>query len=287
MPLEAISGAAMIAVTSTVVFLLVAKTWHAAARAVATTPSFGDRLMRESAQRFRDELERLSNSQSAYLGAALVFVMLFVAAWFLDAGALFAGYPTWQLYLQLVVLLVAGVYAAFQLLRTILRRRQVRFVRDATMAIGHQLQQLPAGFARLYHDVPTAAGVVDHVLIGATGIYAVNVLALRSGKQAHARLIDNEMQFSDGKPDLSIVDVVAKTKRLEKEFRQLVGHAVRVRSVVALPGWEIGDQLNKDHLLVNERTILMLSGWKDNSDYLMNEDVELLRQDLVERCSAG
>jgi hypothetical protein len=37
-------------------------------------------------------------------------------------------------------------------------------------------------------------------------------------------------------------------------------------------------------LLVNERTIPMLRGWRDQSDYLMNEDVDALQKELTARC---
>ena len=71
MNIEAISGAATVALTSTILFLLVAKSWSALNRTVGSTPSFADSIMRESAQRFRDELERLTSSQSIYLSGAL------------------------------------------------------------------------------------------------------------------------------------------------------------------------------------------------------------------------
>jgi hypothetical protein len=287
MELEAISGAATVALTSTIVFLLIAKTWNAISRTISSTPSFSDRIMHEAAQRFRDELERLSCSQSTYLSGALVFVMLFVAAYVLQAEHLFAGYPSWQLYMQLGFLLLVSGYAAFRLGKTSLARRQLQFLRDANIAIGHQLQQMSANGTRVFHDVGTSAGIVDHVIIGQKGIYAINVVARRSGKRAHARLRDNAIEYSNGKAEHSIVDISAKTNRLQKEFRQLLGHKVRVRSVIAVPGWDAGDQSTDEHLLVNERTIAMLSGWKDNTDHLMNEDVDVLQKDLMSRCARG
>ncbi|MCH9693938.1 MAG: NERD domain-containing protein [Gammaproteobacteria bacterium] len=284
MELEAISGAATVALTSTIVFLLIAKTWNTVARTVASTPSFSDRIMREAAQRFRDELERLSSSQQIYLSGSLVFVMLFVAAYLLKARELFAGYPSWQLYLQLGFIGLTTGFAIYRLCKTVAARYRVSFVRDANIAVGHQLQQLSAGATRVYHDVETSAGVVDHVIVSQNGVYAINVVARRSHKRASARLIENTLQFSNGKAAVSIVDIAAKSKRLQKEFRQLLGHKVRVRSVIALPGWEIGEQSSYDHLLVNERNLAMLSGWKDNSDHLMNEDADLLHQELRSRC---
>ena len=97
MDIESISGAATVALASTLVFVLIAKSWQLINRTVGSTPSFSDSIMREAAQRFRDEFERLSRSQAIYMSAGLVFVVLFVAAYALNAERLFAGYPIWQL----------------------------------------------------------------------------------------------------------------------------------------------------------------------------------------------
>jgi len=284
MDIEAISGAATVALTSTILFLLVAKSWNALSRTVGSTPNFADSIMQEAAQRFRDELDRLSSSQATYLSGALVFFVLFAAAYVLQAQDLFAGYPAWQLWLQTSFLAMAGLFAAWRLGRTILTRRQVRFVRDANVAIGHQLQQISTGANRVFHDVITSAGVVDHVLVGQSGIYAVNVVARRGGKNGCAMLDRSSLSFSTGKEQTPLVKIAAGTARLEKEICRLLGHKVRVRSVIAAPGWEIGVQTNENHLLVNERNISMLRGWKDQSDYLMNEDVDALQKELTARC---
>jgi hypothetical protein len=287
MEIEAISGAATVALTSTIVFLLIAKTWNIVSRTISSTPNFSDRIMHEAAQQFRDELERLSTSQSTYLSGVLVFITLYIAAYLLQAQYLFMGYPLWQLYLLLSFLALTSTFAMFTLFKTMRSRRQVKFIRDANIAVGHQLQQMSAQGTRVFHDIKTGAGIVDHVIIGQKGIYAVNVVARRSRKRAQARLNNNALEFSNNQNSQSIVDIAAKVIRLQKEFRDLVGHNVRVRSVVAAPGWDIGEQTDENHLLVNERTIAMLSGWKDNSDFLMNEDVDAIQNELASRCARG
>jgi len=287
MELEAISGAATVALTSTIVFLLIAKTWNAISRSIASAPRFSDRIMHEAAQRFRDELDRLTSSQSTYLSGILVFVLLFIAAYVLQAKHLFVGYPSWQLYLQLGFLLLVFGFAVFSLMKTVRLRYQMKFLRDANVAIGHQLQQVSAEGTRVFHDVGTSAGTVDHVVVGQKGLYAINVVARRSSKIAHARLRENNIEYSNGSAVQPIVYINAKTSRLQKDFRELLGHNVRVRSVIAVPGWDIDEQSSDEHLLVNERTIAMLGGWKDKSDNLMNEDVAALQAELMSRCARG
>jgi hypothetical protein len=284
MNIEAISGAATVALASTILFLLIAKFWSALSRTVGSGPLFPDSIMHEAAQRFRDELDRLSASRSIYLGSALVFAVLFSAAYLLRAQELFAGYPDWQLYIQLAFLLFTVGLAIFQLGKTIIAARQVKILRDANIAVGHQLRQISNGIMQVFHDAETTAGIVDHVLVGQTGLYAVNVIARRAPGDGSVRLIGNALQFSNSNNDVTIVDIAAKSRRLEKEFTELLGHKVRVRSVIAAPGWEIVEQTNDDHLLVNERNIGMLRGWKDNTDHMMNEDVETLKKEMTARC---
>ena len=108
---------------------------------------------------------------------------------------------------------------------------------------------------------------------------------VRPGPKNGSALLTNEhLSFSNSERAVPIVDIAASAARLEKEVRRLLGHKVRVRSVIAVPGWNVGEQASEPHLLVNERTIAMLRGWKDQSEYLMNEDVAALQNELTVRC---
>ncbi len=287
MDIESISGAATVALTSTLVFVLVAKSWQLINRSVGSSPRFSGSIMREAAQRFRDEFDRLSSSQSAYLSAGGVFAVLFVAAYVLQAKQLFVGYPLWQLYVLLGALLTGALLALNRLGQTVLTRRRVKLRRDANIAIGHQLQRLAMGVGRTYHDVETSAGIIDHIIVGHNGAYAVSVFAKPSAKNGNVSLQGNELQFDPAGQTQSIVATNARIASLEREFRRLLDHRVRVRSVIAVPGWEIGEQGSEEHLLVNERNLPMLSGWKDQADYLLNEDVDALHKLLTTRCTLG
>jgi hypothetical protein len=285
MDIESISGAATVALTSTLVFVLVAKSWQLINRSVGSGLSFSGSIMREAAQRFREEFDRLSSNQSTYLSAGVVFVVLFVAAYVLQAKQLFIGYPAWELYVLLGTLLASTLLALYRLSQTAINRHRVKLRRDANIAVGHQLQRLATGVGRTYHDVETSSGIIDHVIIGKNGAYAVSVVAMPGTKNGNVNLHNNELQFDPTDKAQSIVATNANIASLEREFRRLLDHRVRVRSVVAIPGWEIGEQSSEEHLLVNERNLPMLSGWKDQADYLMDEDVDALHELLTTRCT--
>jgi hypothetical protein len=210
MNIEAISGSATVAIACTFIFLLAAKSWHLVARSISAHPNFPDAIMREAAQRFRDELETLSRKQSSYLGASLMFVFIFAVAHTFEAHQLFEGYPAWQLYMLLATLVAAAGFALYRIVCLIRQWREVRFLRDANIAVGHSLQRIAVGHGRVFHDVFTLAGVVDHVIVGPGGIYAINVVAHRAMRRESVKITDSELCFKPRGKTISIADIAAR-----------------------------------------------------------------------------
>lgn len=286
MDIESFSGAATVAAACTIIFVLVTKSWRLITRHVQTGPAFGGNFARESAQRFRDELERLSQSLSSSLAACLVFALLFVSAYALEADRLYTLYPDWQLGILVAVLALGALLVVARLALTVVNREQVKLLRDANIAIGQQLQKSASSFGRVFHDVETTAGIIDHVIVGRSGAYAIHVFARRPVRDGRVRLDNNELQFEPSGRSLSIIPAGKCIAALEREFRRLLDHRVRVRSVIAVPGWDVREQAIGDHLLVNEHSLAMLQGWKDQSDALLNEDVRALHTMLASLTTA-
>ena len=284
MDLEAVSGAATIALASTIVFLLIVKSWQAVAHSGPGTASFPNSIMQEAAQRFRDRLEQLGREQSVYLTSALVFTVVFAVAYLLNPQEMFGDVPRWQLISVLVLLTGAALYVLWQLLTIGIKRRRIAFIRDANIATGHALQTLTSNRNRVFHDVRINSGTIDNVLVGLHGIYTINVIARKPGRHNSVRLVGDQLTFASGKHAISVAQAGRKAENLAREVRKLLRHEVRVRPVIAVPGWEIESQKSNDYLVVNERTIAMLRGWKDERDYLMNEDVAAVHKLLTKRC---
>ncbi len=285
MNLEAISVAASIALVSTLVFLLLAKSWHAISKSVGGAGSFRGSIMLEAAQRFRDEMERLTRRLHVYLTCALVFAVIFSVSYLLRPEGVFDNLPDWQLMAIISLLGVVALYAAVRFFAVLLARRRTGFVRDATIAAGHGLQKLTANSNRVFHDVACGAGIIDNVIVGLHGVYAVHVVARRAGKNNRVRLEGDILTFAPGNHSLSLAEFGQRTRQMAREFRKILKHDVKVRCVVAVPGWEIESQASENHLIVNERNLAMLRGWKDQNDYLMNEEVERLQEFLTDRCT--
>ncbi len=283
MDLTALSGAGIIALASTALFLLVVKSWHFLARSASGT-HFPDSIMREAAQRCRDDLARLNREQSVYLVSALVFAVIFLIFYLLPPQGMFDEVPQWQLIAVLVLLVAAAGFVLVRIGHIVLRTRQLSFVRDANMAVGHALQRITSNRNRVFHDVNTHAGVIDHVIVGLHGIYTISVIAKKAGRRNTVELDGDQLTFAPGKLTMSVERSGRRSEQLAREIRKKTGVDVRVRPVIAVPGWEIESQQSSSYLVVNERNLPMFTGWKDERDYLLNEDVEAVHKMLTARC---
>ena len=285
MNLVALSGPTTIALASTIVFLLVVKFWHVIAQSAGATTRFPNSIMLEAAQRFRDELERLGREQSLFQIAGLVFSVIFSITYLLRPQGMFEDLPQWQLILVLVLFGAAALYTAYRLLHIVITKRRLAYVRDANMATGHALQKLNADQNRVFHDVRCGAGVIDNVIVGQHGIYTISVIARKPGKDNVVTLLEDKLTFAPNNVSMSVASSGTKSGEFAKEIGKLLGHDVRVRTVVVIPGWEIESQASEAYLAVNERNLTMLSGWKDPNDFLMDEDVDKVQKVLTARCT--
>jgi len=285
MNLVALSGPTTIALASTIVFLLVVKFWHVIAQSAGATTRFPNSIMLEAAQRFRDELERLGREQSLFQIAGLVFSVIFSITYLLRPQGMFEDMPQWQLILVLVLFGAAALYTAYRLLHIVITKRRLAYVRDANMATGHALQKLNADQNRVFHDVRCGAGVIDNVIVGQHGIYTISVIARKPGKDNVVTLLEDKLTFAPNNVSMSVASSGTKSGEFAKEIGKLLGHDVRVRTVVVIPGWEIESQSSEAYLAVNERNLTMLSGWKDPNDFLMDEDVDKVQKVLTARCT--
>ena len=285
MDVQAVSGAATIAIACTVAFFAIAKTWQMLSYSLPKSQSFADSIMRESAERLRRELNHLSRKQMSYLGAGIVFILIFATAYVLNAEQLYLDYPQWQLNVLLGVALLIIAFGVIRSWRTFLEWRQLSFKRDATLSIGHGLQRVASENGRVYHDVETAGATIDHVVVGIKGVYGVHVVARRPVKGGSVLAERGKLIFSNSNDVVAVTDMRRANSALSRELSARTDNDIKVRLVVGVPGWEIQNQGDGSLLLVNERNLPMIKGWRDTAEFLLNDVVETINTTLTERCS--
>lgn len=182
-----------------------------------------------------------------------------------------------------VAVIAVGVAA----LRIIARMRvahQHREGRDGEQLVAERLEELrSAGFQPL-HDLIAGDFNIDHVLIGPSGIFAVETKTLgkRGGAEEKAVFDGKEITIC-GKtlPRNPVAQACANAAWLRDFLRESTGHAFPVTPVVMLPGWYVSAQVPmRDILVLNAHPSGLQSYIVRQPERLPPEDIALVKTHL-------
>ncbi len=176
-------------------------------------------------------------------GVAFPLVLIAIVVSF----ALFEWYrwalslPTLPWVFTFVAIIVAAI-CAFWIRRTLKRIKNLKLGRDGERAVGQFLDDLRRKGAFVFHDVPGEGFNIDHVIIHASGIYAIETKTLSKPDRGDARLIFDGVTVRNGafEPDRNpVIQARAAAKRLAQLLQESTGRSFPVRPVVLYPGWYI------------------------------------------------
>lgn len=139
-------------------------------------------------------------------------------------------------------LVFVGYYlATFIRLRSM--RRLLRMGYDGEVAVARELNRMVSMGYQVYHDFPGDGFNIDHILIGPTGVMAVETKtlprgALRNRKADAVVSYDGRMlHFPKYSDHQSIDRAKRQAKWLSQWLSDAIGEEVCARAMVALPGW--------------------------------------------------
>jgi Nuclease-related domain len=138
------------------------------------------------------------------------------------------------------ILIIFFLYKTLKLLK---KRCNLRLGYEGEIAVGQELNQLMLEGNHVYHDFPADKFNIDHIVVGRSGIFAVETKA-RSKPTSKNRNEDATVEYN-GKmlmfpngDDYKIIEQAERqTSWLSKWISSAIGEQVAARAIVALPGW--------------------------------------------------
>lgn len=275
-----------VALAGSLVFIAAGYAWLALGSKLQRRNPFGEHILLEPGHRVRQSLQSLDGRYYLFLSSLLVYVLLLIVVFALASKPLPYSPQAWVWLALSGLIAVVSLVLPFQVVKLKRARSRLAFRRTANIAVGHALQRIASRGYNVYHDVRVGNQTIDNVVIGAKGAYAVNVFVLGNNraKNGTARLDDSSLVFGKAKTSAPVGVCVNRVGGLSKELSKVIGHPIRVRSVIAVPGWNVASTASDSHLLVNEKNVVMLTGWTDPDTYLMDDDVAQIHDYLAARC---
>jgi hypothetical protein len=132
---------------------------------------------------------------------------------------------------------------------------------DAETTTGQELNFLMRDGAWVFHDIPYQYGNIDHVIVGAGGVFAVETKGISkptdnensSSENSTVRIDRDELILPHARTGKPIQQAKTHAKWLRNEIQRRFGLKVPVRAVVALPGWMIKHGFDGDCWVVNPK----------------------------------
>lgn len=141
--------------------------------------------------------------------------------------------------------LVVISYFLLKLLRLLSKRRIFRLGYQGEVAVGQELNQYMSDGYKVYHDFPADNFNIDHIVVGPSGVLAVETKTRSTGTTKDRRAdavvtYDGRMlHFPKGSDHNTIDQAKRQAEWLSAWLTSAVGEPVDVRAIVAIPGWYV------------------------------------------------
>ena len=248
---------------------------------------FTDHFLRSPGESLNRQIMEISDRITEYMFLVITVPVLFYAVYI---SSLHFGNSKLSTSIFTVFIITGiGVIAfyLFKLIKMLNLRRSYRLGYEGEIAVGQELNQLMRDGYYVYHDFPAGKFNVDHIVVGASGVFAVETKA-RSKPTSKDRKADARVKY-DGRclqfPNSTDVQSIDQAKRqaewLSKWLRSAVGEAVKVRPVVALPGWFVKRTASGGIPVINPknfRSIVKPKNGVNLSDQMISRIVHQLEQ---------
>lgn len=188
------------------------------------------------------------------------------------------------IYVVTVVIFVS--YLIVKVLKLMKQRNHLRLGYECELAVGQELNnRMREGFY-VFHDFPADEFNIDHVLVGATGVFAIETKG-----RAKSRVAEKEnwkMEF-DGKKLIftgwtetkPITQAKNQAQWLSGWLQKATGASCRVEPVLAIPGWWIKRTAPSDMKVYNGKNSEFLAKGKA---VLTPPQIQAISHQIEQKC---
>jgi hypothetical protein len=144
-----------------------------------------------------------------------------------------------------VIAVLASVWCAYRLWKVTSARQRVRLGFEGERHVGEALNQLMLVGYHVFHDFlitdkPRRIRNIDHIVIGANGVFAVETKARRKVKGengAKVTVLENGLQYPWGVDQRDLAQTQENAAWLADWLSKMSERPVNVGSILVLPGW--------------------------------------------------
>ena len=200
-------------------------------------------LLRGPGESLRPQIEDLTLDVLGWALFLFFLPLLMYSIWITEVHFMHAEMSSAVTAGLALITLVAFIAIIVHLHRMLRRRRELNLGLDGEIAIGQALDRLTSNGCRVFHDVPGEHFNIDHVVVAAGGVYAVETKTrakpFAPGETPEVILDGSVLRFPNWEDTAFLDQALRQAAWLSRWLASAVGEAAEVKPVLAIPGWYI------------------------------------------------
>ena len=246
-------------------------------------------MLRSPGETLRKQIDEITEEIDLSLTSSILLPVLIYAVWISQVhfGLVQNNLFTAAIYIGMGVILMG--YQAVKLTKLLGRRHDLRLGLDCEQVVGQELNQLMLSGYRVYNDFPAENFNIDHIVIGANGVFAIETKgrakpADKGDKKNWSVIYDGEvLQF----PNWTERNYLSQARRqavwLSKWISSAIGESVTVQPALAITGWMIEQRKPCDVILFSGKNPVFFSKIK-TPKALSPELIQRIVHQVEQRC---
>lgn len=245
-------------------------------------------LLRSPGESLRDQIEDLNFDITIYLAFTPMLPLLFYSI-YLTAAKSQPNLSVIVLILYCFTAVLGLIYFLTKLMTLIKRRHKLYIGLDAELAVAQELNELMLNGHRVFHDFPADKFNIDHIVVGESGVYAVETKGRtkpikNDGKASWEVNYDGStLEFPGWRETKPLEQAKAQASWLQEWLSSAVGERIAVKPVLVLPGWYVKRTSQGGIWVSNGKNIQTLLNHSDGNP-LSPKVVQQITHQLDQRC---
>ncbi|MDZ7760179.1 MAG: nuclease-related domain-containing protein [Desulfovermiculus sp.] len=206
---------------------------------------FKGRHLRNPGDSLFKKIDELSDKLLSYVVFFIVFPLILYSV---HISQLYFENVKYNITSNIVIIsicILIMAYLGYLIVKNLNLRRRYRLAFDGEVYVGQELNQLMLDGYHVFHDFPAEDFNIDHILVGPSGVYAVETKARHkphtgdSTKDAQVSYDGQTLFFPNWKEQRPLKQAEWQAKWLSNWLQSATGEPVSVGPILALPGWFI------------------------------------------------
>lgn len=208
-----------------------------------------------------------------YWTAALLFVASILLLALFGRRDWWTNMSAFQYAAIAAALIIIIGFGALKLIQLARYRMRLGSLLDTHVAVAQRLAEAQLRGNRIYHSVPVGSALIDNLVVGRNGVYAVQLLASPDAACESVRADAAGLTFQPGDIQRDLRRYKHEITLLTRALSRCTGSPVTVLPVIVIPGCTIDAPTVDKPLLVSMDSCTAFIGWKKPDAFLMEEDI--------------